>query len=333
MWGRVDEVARFAAMLAEDYGWGDCALAALSSAPGADSHTFSVERGGEAVAVLHAYRKAWIDWIGVRQAWPGRVAACAGLLTDLAGRGYPAPRVIATQQGEEFALREGWALLLTSYVDGTTHDYSVAGLWALGEAVGRLNALPLRASGDSWWSLGEMVPKIGERLAAVEAAVPAGWQEWYEECRHELAAWPGRAGLPVTLIHADAWAGNAVIGAEGGATLIDWELAGLGSAVLDFGSLLLHGHYDLPGCLPARERIAALVGGYCRQRRPNGDELAVLTEAIRFGPVFRSALFFVAAAEGMWGERPWQQIGTERARYPAGSALAAATHEYLAGVG
>ena len=80
-------------------------------------------------------------------------------------------------------------------------------------------------------------------------------------------------------------------------------------------------------------RIAALVGGYCQHRRPTGDELAVLTEAIRFGPAYRSALFFVAAADGMWGDRPWRQIGIERDRYPAGPALAAATLDYLAGAG
>ena len=78
-------------------------------------------------------------------------------------------------------------------------------------------------------------------------------------------------------------------------------------------------------------RIAALVGGYCRHRQPTEEELAVLTEAIRFGPVYRSALFFAAAAEGLWGERPWRQIATERDRYAAGPALAAATREYLAG--
>jgi Ser/Thr protein kinase RdoA (MazF antagonist) len=163
--------------------------------------------------------------------------------------------------------------------------------------------------------------------------VPPEWREWYAVCLRELAAWPGRAGLPRAIIHADAWAGNAVIGHDGRATLIDWELAGTGQAVLDFGSLILHGHYDLPGCLPDARRIAALVGGYCRRRRVTDGELAVLTEAIRFGPVYRSALFFVAAADGMWGERPWRQIGIERDRYPAGPALAAATLDYLTGAG
>jgi Ser/Thr protein kinase RdoA (MazF antagonist) len=329
----MDERALFAAVLAEEFGWEDCTLTKLSGAPGAESQTFRVERDGAAVAVLHAYRQAWIDWIGVRQEWPGRVEACARLLAYLEGYGYSVPRVVGTRRGEGVALREGWAVLLADYVGGETGDYSAAGLRALGDAVGALHALPMGYVGESWWSLATIVPRVAGRLAEVGAAVPLEWRAWYEECLRELVAWVGRAGLPGAIIHADAWAGNAVIGRAGRATLIDWELSGSGPAVLDFGSLILHGHYDLLGCLPDAGRIAALVGGYCAQRRPTDEELAVLTDAIRFGPVYRSALFFVAAAEGMWGERPWRQIGIERERYPAGPALAAATLDFLTGMG
>ncbi|MFN8515524.1 MAG: phosphotransferase [Chloroflexia bacterium] len=300
---------------------------------GAESQTFRVERDGVAVAVLHAYRRAWIDWIGARQGWPGRVGACARLLAHLEGWGYAVTRVVRTRRGEDFALREGWAILLTGYAEGEAKDYSVAGLRALGEAVGTLHTLPMGEVGESWWSLGTVVPRVAGRLAEMGEKVPPEWRGWYEDCLRELAAWPGRAGLPEAIIHADAWAGNTVISGDGRATLIDWELAGTGPTILDFGSLILHGHYDLPGCLPDAGRIAALVGGYCRWRRVANEELAVLTEAIRFGPVYRSALFFVAAAEGMWGARPWRQIGVERERYPAGPALTAATLDYLAGAG
>jgi Ser/Thr protein kinase RdoA (MazF antagonist) len=329
----MDERELFATILTEDFDWGDRVLVPLSGAPGAESQTFRVERDGIVVAVLHAYRRAWIDWIGPRQDWPGRVGACARLLIHLDSLGYAAPHVVRTRRGEGFALRAEWAVLLTGYVEGTTHDYSVAGLRALGEAVGKLHTLPLSEAGESWWSLATVVPKLTGRLAEIGEAVPPEWREWYEDCLRELAAWTGRTGLPEAIIHADAWAGNAVIGGDGRATLIDWELAGAGPTVLDFGSLILHGHYDLPGCLPDAGRIAALVGSYCQHRRPTKDELAVLTEAIRFGPAYRSALFFVAAADGMWGERPWWQIGIERDRYPAGPTLAAATLDYLAGAG
>jgi len=329
----MDEQRLFEVALAEEFGWGDCALVALSGASGAESRTFRVERDGAAVAVLHAYRRAWFDWLGARQEWPGRVGACARLLAQLEGCGYEVPRVVRTRQGEDFALREGWAILLTGYVEGETKDYSAAGLRALGGAVGALHTLPRGEVGESWWSLATVVPRVAGRLVEMGEKVPPEWRAWYEDCLRELAAWAGRAGLPEAIIHADAWAGNTVIGGDGRATLIDWELAGTGPTVLDFGSLILHGHYDLPGCLPDAGRTAALVGGYCRQRRVTSEELAVLTEAIRFGPVYRSALFFVATAEGMWGERPWRQIGIERERYPAGPALTAATLDYLAGAG
>jgi Ser/Thr protein kinase RdoA (MazF antagonist) len=327
----MDERELFAAVLPEEFGWDECDLVVLSGAPGAESQTFRVERREAPVAVLHAYRRAWVDWTGERQEWPRRVGACARLLAHLEGWGYAVPRVVRTRRGEDFALRDGWAVLLTGYVGGEAHDYSAAGLRALGEALGELHALPIGEVGESWWALGTVVPRVAGRLAEIDAKVPPEWREWHEACLRELAAWTGRVGLPGAIIHADAWAGNAVIGGDGRATLIDWELAGTGPAVLDFGSLVLHGHYDLPGCLPDAGRIAALVGGYCRHRRVTDEELAVLTEAIRFGLVFRSALFFVASADGMWGERPRRQIEIERERYPAGPTLAAATLDYLAG--
>ena len=76
----MDERELFAAVLAEDFGWDDSVLVPLSGAPGAESQTFRVERDGVAVAVLHAYRRAWIDWIGTAPGVAGasrrRVRGC-----------------------------------------------------------------------------------------------------------------------------------------------------------------------------------------------------------------------------------------------------------------
>lgn len=321
------DLQQFADLLAAAYGWYGCTLVPLSGQPGATSRAFLATRPDGEEGVLHAYGAAWIDWIGPRQTWPGRVIAYANLLHDLAAHQYPAPRVVPALDGASVVTRDRWALLLTDYVAGATHDYTAPGLHALGAVVGHLHTLPLAPPSESWWSLTSVVPRVAARLAEVAATVPEPWREWHDTCLRELLAWGKRTTLPTATIHADAWTGNAVIAADGGATLIDWELAGAGPVILDFGSLILHGHYDLPGNRPDTARIAAIVTSYQGFRQPTAAEFAVLTEAIRFGPCYRSALFLIMAADGPWRD----QIAIERDRYPAAPALAAATLACLAG--
>jgi thiamine kinase-like enzyme len=78
---------------------------------------------------------------------------------------------------------------------------------------------------------------------------------------------------------------NGIRTQEERATLIDWECSGLGIAIADLGSLLLHCHFDQFDNLeyrPDPQRIAAVVQGYCHWRSPGSEELTVLLEAIRF---------------------------------------------------
>lgn len=135
--------------------------------------------------------------------------------------------------------------------------------------------------------------------------------------------------MPRTLIHADAWTGNAIAAPGGWVVLIDWECGGLGPAILDFGALILHAHYDRPDHAPDAARIGALLYGYRRHRALTPAELAVLTLPIGFAPAFRSVLFFFRAGQRGWDDGIARHLRREQGRFVASAALAQAALVHL----
>ena len=122
-----------------------------------------------------------------------------------------------------------------------------------------LRALGMTAAGAGVFVPGERLRWRAETAAALGVllgqlhgvGVPAGTpNSWYHPLNHvvdEVTAWLApfpelQAALanarlvtpcPVTVIHADLWRGNIIEGPDGALTLIDWEYAGLGHAILD----------------------------------------------------------------------------------------------------
>lgn len=99
--------------------------------------------------------------------------------------------------------------------------------------------------------------------------------------------------LPEMILHGDCWPRNAVRTAEGGMALIDWDCAGIGPAILDVGYLLLACHLgkpQLPAMRADEQCIAAVVHGYCQQRKPSSAELSVLEEAVLYDVARRVGL-------------------------------------------
>jgi thiamine kinase-like enzyme len=91
-------------------------------------------------------------------------------------------------------------------------------------------------------------------------------------------------------------------------TLIDWEPAGLGYAILDLGRLLLHAHQTLaqPNAIPealSADFIHAVIEGYCQVRIPPPSERAILLEAIRFSVAFSAASHLTQAVATGWSDQ------------------------------
>ena len=211
----------------------------------------------------------------------------AAVLTLLERLNYPAPRVVRALSGAAVASDGTLHAEMTTFVDGRPPSFSPDHLGLIGEAVGRLHALPL--------------PLVPERATSRPSALrPASMLprreiaaslSWLAEVRHEVRqeqrprfdaleaacqALNDGEDLPSVLIHNDCHPGNCIMTAERGAVLIDWEGAGLGPAVIDVGFLLVSCEIDAfrPNRLPPDPaRVQAVVDGYCRHHHLTTAEL------------------------------------------------------------
>lgn len=233
----------------------------------------------------------------------------ARTLVFLQRQAYPAPRVLHTRTGVLVAGAHGWRCLVTTYVHGAQPEPTVEALRALGTAVGRLHALAganESSVGLSYWPPRRAVPDTLAHLHSVAELIPPRWREMHAAYCRTLETLLHGPTLPATLIHGDAWLGNAVADGRGELVLVDWDEAGLGVAVLDLGRLLLSAHWGLDGpppeLEPAPERITAVLTGYCQARVPARAERAVLVEAIRYGVVFVAANHFGRLRGEGWSE-------------------------------
>ncbi len=229
--------------------------------------------------VLRAFR------YDVRDDLLGQVA----LLDYLEQQGYPAPRLLRTHSGAPIAIFENWMAVLVSYVDGILLDFSPPNLTQLGARLGMLHAVS-----EHIQSVVQQIPDSRLHLRQVSPqsltndtfanTLPLELSTLYETSKATIATLQA-SSLPITLVHGDCWPHNAVLLPDGQVTLIDWDCAGLGPAILDLGYLLLMCHLgkpQLPKMYADPACITAVVQGYCQQRRPTSEELQVLREAVHF---------------------------------------------------
>jgi Ser/Thr protein kinase RdoA (MazF antagonist) len=257
----------------------------------------------------------------------------------LAGRGYPAPRVVATRTRDPVGVAGIWLTWATTYVPGS--PLAPDGLDLLGAALGRLHALDATDAtvGLASWHPGAAIRDALGRLDGVETLLPPDWRPMHAEFRRTLLAVREAAGtLPMAVVHGDAWPANAIRTGAGEVTLIDWENSGLGLAVTDLGNCLLECHLD-PG-LPATEpsawliqpspaRIAAVLTGYSRLRRLTAAERQFLLPGIRFATAFVGALHFEQALiDGVRGTGMDARLARLRNRLAVSQSVAelASTH-------
>jgi Ser/Thr protein kinase RdoA (MazF antagonist) len=277
---------------------------------------YQLEWPGEAPMLVRAYRADLPLQAYLRGAGTASVAdwliGRAATLQWLARRGYPAPRVVATRSGDPVGVAGAWLTWAVSYVPGRALSTSGGRDGPLGAALGRLHALGAPpgpgagmvagpAPGLASWHPAA-IPAALRRLDEVAPLLPGDWRPLHAQFRRTLLAVREAApGLPVAVVHGDAWPGNAMFTRDGQVTLIDWEHSGAGLPVVDLGECLLECHFD-PG-LPLAQlrawriepdpgRIAAVLDGYARWRRLDDAERAALADGIRCGPAFAGAAHF-----------------------------------------
>ena len=130
--------------------------------------------------------------------------------------------------------------------------------------------------------------------------------------RTVLAVESAASSVPEGVVHGDVWARNAIESPEDGpATLIGWDMSGLGLSVVDLGNCLMECHLNSTASnldpdawliAPDEDRIAATARGYASVRVLSSAELALLPDAVRFNTAVAGAIHVeLALAEGVSG--------------------------------
>ena len=279
----------------------------------------------------------------------------AATLDCLEAAGYPAPRVVRTRPGDPVGMDGMWLTLATTFVEGPLIRPSLAQLRMLGMALGRLHALDVAGgaaergspdvagavpgrgaeggAGRASWYPEAAIPATLDRLDAVGALVPDGWQSLCAQFgRTARAVQQSLGDLPRGVVHGDAWPGNAVQTGPDSVTLIDWETSGLGLPVLDLGHCLIESLLDAQPSAdgpaawlvePDEDRVGAVAAGYASERRLGEAELALLPEAVRFGACYVGAIhLYRALAEGVSGTSMDARLERLRNRVEVSEAVA-----------
>jgi Ser/Thr protein kinase RdoA (MazF antagonist) len=231
----------------------------------------------------------------------------ATLLTLLAELRYSAPRVIPSLHGEQVISEGPWHLLLTTWITGQAGEISPEHLGLLGSALGRLHRLPIPEEskiGLARWNHTYSIPHALACLEQAKEMVPPSYRALYRQCQQTLQTVSTYlVSAPSVLIHGDCWPPNSVRVGPGEVVLIDWEGAGRGASILDFGSLVLTCQYGEGGRMPQtadQERISAVVSSYRIWYRFSSAELEILREAVRFRIAWTGAWMLARLALETW---------------------------------
>lgn len=325
----MNEATFFLALLHEYYQVHEVTLERLSDS--------SLEEGYLVYRVQHLDGRSWTarvyrrdrpvpDWFGYFYPWSTQDASDwlltrAATLVYLEQQGYPAPQVIRTRTGNLLAMTDGWCSLITTFIEGSVLQPTLAQLRLLGAALGRLHMVnPNRVVpgfppvGKSNWYPEYALSTGLNHLASMEHLLAEEWRPFHAAFRQIFQQMGACPDLPLTIIHADGWAANAVQTKANQVVLIDWDSGGLGLAILDVGRLLLECHLesDLPPDVPLAwhiqpdaSRIFAVVDGYAQQRLPASAELEVLLDAMRFGVAFIGTLHLSQMVQKIPRDQAW----------------------------
>ena len=292
--GMAEQQELLTRLVEEAYGCRGAVLESISPYLFENRGIYRVDEEKEAPSVLRAF----LDDVTIELT--GHVA----VLDYLQQRAFPAPRVRRTRDGKLLAFYAGWTALLVSFLEGEVADFTPESLELLGNLTSHLHVLSYNILAEtehvrlpeSRLRPTQFASQAIDNLMQALPSAPATLRQSYEDALEALrrVQQARQAGLlPETLIHGDCWPRNAVRIPEGGMALIDWDCAGIGPAILDVGYLLLACHLSKPQ-LPAMQAdeqcIAAVVRGYCQQRKPSAAELDILEDALLYDVARRIGL-------------------------------------------
>lgn len=198
----------------------------------------------------------------------------AAILRGLARAGFPAERCATEAPVTELS---GQGVLVTTFVPGTPAGGGPV-FARLGALLGRLHAHPAEGlrPGGGWHHL---VPQGGpseEIQAALDLLSEAGG---VPELIGAVAELDDCADLPHAFVHPDFVPANAIEGADGTITIVDWAGSGRGPRLWSLGSLLFAAGARSP------RLVDLVVSRYRRHTRLTADELERLPDAIRARPL------------------------------------------------
>lgn len=135
-------------------------------------------------------------------------------------------------------------------------------------------------------------------LAAIQSRITPELRHPYEVLLAAVQDAGASGELPRTLIHNDCHPGNSIYTPDGTATLVGWEGAGLGPAVIDLGFLLAS--CEIPAScrnrlVPNQALLEHVMDGYLHHRRLTGPEIDALAGAVRFRSLVAAAVGFAAS--------------------------------------
>lgn len=305
----------WANVMAREYptlAWGPLEFKELSGrddALGQSAYRLYRVTGKQGSWLLHAYHDTFegdkiFAWVSRERPFQRWLQSRLRLLNHLAQCHYPAPRVLPASKGL-LCQQQSWTIFVTDFLEGSVNLQDLIAIEGMGSALGRLHQLPVSMqvapSAIQYGIVNRALQCIRDMLQ--DERMPQEYRDLASHFCHTfeqvLQAW---SSLPESLVHGDVWSPNAVVNGTN-VTLIDWELAGRGPAVLDLGIFLLYGQCDQHGDFPEhadKERILASVKGYQEWRLPTNEELACLLHAVRFARAWRAMLLFQRAQEQRW---------------------------------
>jgi Ser/Thr protein kinase RdoA (MazF antagonist) len=212
----------------------------------------------------------------------------ATLLDWLNQQHYPVPRVRRTRARQLVGMRDTWALLLLSFIEGEVITPEPANLRLLGVRLGQLHGLahdPASVMRLSRCHPETIASRTIPQLNAGSQSAPEAFAALFQSLSASMSAIVQMEHLPLGITHGDCWYMNAIKAEAQDVRLIDWDNVGIGAPILDLGYLLLSSHFDLadrPSIKPDRDKIRAIMEGYQGQYHLSGKEVRCLLPAVRF---------------------------------------------------